>query len=502
MRRKNENIDSLFKDSLKDYSALPDEAVWERISEKLSGKRKFSTLFIVTRIAAGVALVTALGFVLRIILTDPERGRPAYENIVLSDQTDTGQPEQHASPAPSYRDNEREQGITRIPADDTGLETDPIPVDPEKAEQETVAMPVDPTQADQPGNRVQADTDVLQTNAIPEDRTDQTVLADQTALNGMRTVEKDAYMSSPLQWIARRETSMLPVLDEKVMINIQQVVKQRETDIQTGIKMAYESEGISPVNSGKSWVMGGELAPLYSYRHLASDDLDNSQLIELNDVENGIIAYAGGIHVTYEATRRFSIQSGLYYSRYGQEKEVVAQYRSANSDLDQVEQSFAGLAAVSITNSTGVITNSRSANSSNDYLVISSGTSFAYDNLEGISAVQYFDYLEFPLIFRYKLIDRRMDFRLAGGLLTSLLVGNQVYLKQDNDAKYYGETINVRSVNYVGTVGLGIEYPFSENLKINFEPRFGYYLKSIDITSEIKVHPYSFGIFTGVSFRF
>jgi hypothetical protein len=249
-------------------------------------------------------------------------------------------------------------------------------------------------------------------------------------------------------------------------------------------------------------VLGGELAPVYSYRHIASNDLSNGQLNELNESESGILAYAGGINVSYTLSPRFSIQSGVYYSRVGQEKEVVAQYRSANTDFVQTEQNLAELDGVTITNSTGYITSSQPLLNSEDFLVLSSGSSLAYENLDDITAVQYFDFLELPLLFRYKLIDRSVDFRLVGGLLTSVLVGNQVYLKNDDDARYYGKTVSVRSFNYVGTVGLGLEVPFTEGFKINIEPRFGYYLNSVDKNDEIKVHPYSLGIFTGISYRF
>jgi hypothetical protein len=54
----------------------------------------------------------------------------------------------------------------------------------------------------------------------------------------------------------------------------------------------------------------------------------------------------------------------------------------------------------------------------------------------------------------------------------------------------------------VGIIGLGLEYPFSGDFTINVEPRFNYYLNSVDKTHEIKVHPYAFGIFTGVRYTF
>jgi hypothetical protein len=109
-----------------------------------------------------------------------------------------------------------------------------------------------------------------------------------------------------------------------------------------------------------------------------------------------------------------------------------------------------------------------------------------------ISVRQYFDYLEIPLILKYKLIDRKMDFSFSGGMVTNFLFGNS-YLIEDGQSERIGETTEINEINYIGSVGLGIEYPIVTNFAITIEPRFRYYLNAFDEASNIDVHPFSFG---------
>jgi len=105
-------------------------------------------------------------------------------------------------------------------------------------------------------------------------------------------------------------------------------------------------------------------------------------------------------------------------------------------------------------------------------------------------------------IVKYKLIDRKIDFNLQGGLVTNLMVGNKVILMQDGNAEPIGSTGSIRKFNYLGAVGFGIEYPLYKSLAFSIEPRFRYYLNSIDKSDQINVHPYSLGVFAGFTYVF
>jgi hypothetical protein len=49
---------------------------------------------------------------------------------------------------------------------------------------------------------------------------------------------------------------------------------------------------------------------------------------------------------------------------------------------------------------------------------------------------------------------------------------------------------------------MGMEYNFTKNLSLNLEPTFRYYINPYSEISGIKIHPYTFGIFSGLSYKF
>jgi hypothetical protein len=49
---------------------------------------------------------------------------------------------------------------------------------------------------------------------------------------------------------------------------------------------------------------------------------------------------------------------------------------------------------------------------------------------------------------------------------------------------------------------MGMEYNISGKLSLNLEPTFRYYLNPFSVTTGTFIHPYSFGIFSGVMYKF
>jgi hypothetical protein len=52
------------------------------------------------------------------------------------------------------------------------------------------------------------------------------------------------------------------------------------------------------------------------------------------------------------------------------------------------------------------------------------------------------------------------------------------------------------------SLGMGMEYNFSGKLSLNLEPTFRYYLNTFDNVYGSSFHPFSFGIFSGISYKF
>jgi hypothetical protein len=264
------------------------------------------------------------------------------------------------------------------------------------------------------------------------------------------------------------------------------------------------------------WTVGGQLAPLYSYRNVSSDYLDSYVKDQMNSKETGLVTYAAGINVAVSPGRRLSVQSGLYYSKYGQQTDAVNVFTStAESQTysrwdNNPEGTGEETTNILISQSIGTVS------SNDDLLKFNSSINSDQQNSEELryfnvpatpvednpTATQYFEYLEIPLVIKYKLIDRKIDFNILSGISTHFLIGNDLYLDYDDNSSRFSENVTVNTVNYSGSVGIGIEYPILSKLLLNLEPKFRYYINPLVKNPSYNIHPYSLGIFTGISYVF
>jgi hypothetical protein len=116
--------------------------------------------------------------------------------------------------------------------------------------------------------------------------------------------------------------------------------------------------------------------------------------------------------------------------------------------------------------------------------------------------VERIDYVEVPLLLRYKLIDKKFGFSVLGGMSTNILINNNVFIDNGDELVRDGAILMARPVNYNGTVGFGMNYQMNKNLLIGIEPLFKYFMQSYTSNNTITSHPYSFGVFTGMIYLF
>jgi hypothetical protein len=483
MKSNFENIDRLFKTRFEQFEQAPPDKVWEGIAVKLGHNRKKGVIMLIFRIAAGMALLLSLGTGYYFMSRQHQKTSPA---VLATIQADRNLPD-------TIKGRPRARDISNTTA--TGKKS---------------------VQSDrlQPARKIYKGPALLEENST----------GDQSAGKASETTSRarnhNFYTSGDLTTIYHAEQQGTMPVDVPATLSRKAVAPEQVITAEEARALLL-SANENPFDRADAkqdrWTLGGEVAPLYSYRTIASDYLESSTIENLNEAENGVIAYAGGIRIAYAANHRLSIQSGLYYSRYGQEKNNIESYSYNNSQVagDMATQSF----YMAIPNSTGVIQSHGPENTVGSK-GISEGVSADaeinyFANLNGInytdlipvteseiSAEQYFDYLELPLTVKYKIIDRKFDFSLSGGLITNFLVNNVVNLEHNGETSYFGKTDNISEINYLSSVGLGFEYPIIQGLAFSLEPRFRYYLNPIDKSSQINVHPYSFGFFAGLSYIF
>lgn len=88
------------------------------------------------------------------------------------------------------------------------------------------------------------------------------------------------------------------------------------------------------------------------------------------------------------------------------------------------------------------------------------------------------------------------------GLNAGIVVGNDAYIDNQYGKQNIGETQDISPVNLSGTVGVGLNYALGKHFAVAIEPRFNYYLNSINTNSSVEFRPYRLGFYTGVSYEF
>jgi len=439
MVNKQADIDLIFRNGLKDFEVLPPAEVWDHIRPAI---RKKQQPVILLRSAALIAVLFSLGFL-------------AYQMSRLSE-----------------------------PAQNPFLSFDQGPIRPR-------TLPSDP---------------VLEKLIPASDRQTSPAMQDQISLPEPEAeLNNEEYISQPGPDIFT-ETSNLNFRSN--IITPSGIRSVRITDY----SKVNSASGIGDLNSpaideikGKTdrWSLTAMASPTYYMRpDLASSDMAD----QVSSPEQSRISYSGGLSFSYKISKKLSIQSGLYYSSIGNKVDDIRSYAGfSRFDYTKGDHNFEVM-----TTSGPIFTSNPDvflADIGGDR-VVTKYTNDVFDpgkaNLSYInsSLFQNFSYLEMPVFVRYKLIDKSLDFNLVGGLSYNLLINNSVHAMIDGSKYDVGKTAGLNSFMVSSSFGMGMEYSLSEKISLNLEPTFRYYLNPFSNIQSSSARPYSFGVFSGLSYRF
>ncbi|MEA3494762.1 MAG: outer membrane beta-barrel protein [Bacteroidota bacterium] len=257
------------------------------------------------------------------------------------------------------------------------------------------------------------------------------------------------------------------------------------------------------------WLIGGNITPLYSYRNInhgsglweeTNDALVSKNInTSSNNNELPLIAYSGGVELNYNLNNRLSMQTGIGYFQTGQISEEVFVFERRGSSYNNYSVINSSAGAVIADHKSKTTLNELAYKNSQIVGMDAEGSLLFQNNSE---LVQSFEYLEVPLVFKYTIIDKKIKLNILGGFSTSLLVSNDALLVNSYYKQKIGETDNIRSINYNGITGIGINYEITNNMILSVEPKFRYSLNQIDKGNTTSNHPYSLGVYTGCYYSF
>jgi hypothetical protein len=267
-----------------------------------------------------------------------------------------------------------------------------------------------------------------------------------------------------------------------------------------------DAYNLSPVTSyfQNRWTVSAMVSPTYF-----SNIGDGSSAMEkkMSSSEHPVISYSGGFSLSYRLNRRVSIQTGLYYASLDRRVDGINSYsgfrRFNDAKGDHVFEVMTTSGPVYSRNSDVYLQETGSADR-----IVKGYASNTFDpeksNLRYItsSITQNFSYLQMPVLVRYKFIDKALDVNIIGGVSYDFLLDNEVFATAENIRYNVGTTMGLNTLTFSSSLGMGMEYNFSDKISLNLEPTFRYYLNPFNQPVSMKIHPYSFGIFSGFSYKF
>jgi len=463
MNDQTDNSKGFLKDKLGAYQVNPPEKVWESISDQLGGGRsRRSMLILVFAAAASLALAVTLG----IHYFSPDLPQESG----LAEETVQGE----IAPA----DNSEE---ALSPLEEKVIET-----------METSAA----ERSDNTGKTQEAKLSLAMQNQPIAEENEAMIPDEDPSQEQIRDQEQ---------------------ISEQEQVPINEPVSELETPVDSVPVAALTLEENDPLPNEPlpdfmedkkrdvRWMVGAVVSPLYSFR-----DAEANVMAGAGVHESGMLSYSSGIHVNYRRHSRLAFETGIFFNKTGlaidatgiqsfnqQSDYLVFGAGSERADIKAVTNSVGNI----ISNSGEIYVNGYKLNAANTPEAIMDD---ALDRLESPTSgiEQHLDYLELPFNLRYTVIDRTFELQLVGGVSTNFLVNNYVTMQTSNGQEEIGYLSNIRNVNYSGNAGVGMIYHVGKKLNLMLEPRFRYFLNSINDSSLPATRPYSIGLYTSLNFTF
>ena len=476
----NKHIDDLFRDKLKDFMKDPPAEVWDSVVYSLKHQKRILLFRKAWKIAAGIAILLMVGLGWHLVFN---RGT----NVPVITAEDNGK--------------DRDIGIVREPESQIseGKRTD-LPVASLSDEDKIIV-----DAAIIPGKDFQVGTEKVSGQFVQK--------SDHIVFHPDQQFQEEELSAQVWSVLANSMAQIIPPQANQELLSFPR--KQKDLQDSNLFKWDLAETEIS-VSSGEGrWLLSGMAAPEYSYRTLNMKDMAYQEYF--NSTENAVFTWSGGLQIAYKATQRLNIHTGLLFSRSGIHIDHLSTF--GNISPERFLDNYSGIttkAFVNTGNSIGSISTSSSNvvymsyNASSENLDRSNLGSSIVNNVDLTSSLtgldaqltQYFDFIEFPFNLRYRLNSGKVQLNLLGGVSSNLLIGSQVIFTTGGEREKTGKTESIRTVNYSGNLGLSVDYDISDHFMLLFEPRYKYYLNSINEDRLINARPYLFGIFTGLRYKF
>lgn len=463
------NIDNIIREKLENFQTPPPPHIWDNVVSHLAERRRRNRIFYTGWISA--AAVVVLAFLAGWYFNDNLK---SDKNSIVN----------------------RETIQTEKSNIDKTIQT-------ELAEENPLTAKTDTENT----NQINYSETNLQAAVLP---VSSKAVLNKTTASDYKSTSRESFnfkkMSSVNAGVTQNQKIPTELARHRNVITVKSFSEQEQLLIAENINNIKKAE--KPDNN---WKMGMFVAPGYS-SYNASHSASYSQNMTYSG-SDGNANVSGGLSVQYKTSKRWIVESGVYYAQNGQESENSSHLFARNQNADYVSGPsslpyFSNEVRVENNNlamnsTAGVIAfngTPKGAELTGDFEATKTGvTNLVVPNGE---FSQVFEFMEIPIFVRYRVIDSKIGVELITGLNAGIVVSNNAYINNQYGVQNIGETQDISPVNLSGTVGMGVNYALGKNFSVALEPRLNYYLNSINTNSSVDFRPYRVGFYTGLTYEF
>lgn len=215
---------------------------------------------------------------------------------------------------------------------------------------------------------------------------------------------------------------------------------------------------------------------------------------EYQSVERALTTFTSGADISFKVSKRLSFRTGIYMNKRTQLVEGIALREEANGQIKSFSSSSADVA---INFDQIDYTKSSVFNPENEVNPVELSIYSKDFDLR-----QEFNYVEVPLMSKYRLFTFGVDVNLLSGFTAGILTGNKASVSKGENVFWKGTTENLNKVLYSAGAGLGFSYHLGNYMSINLEPLVKYSFTPVNTNKVTYNYPITFGIFSGLSYSF
>ncbi len=503
----NKNIERLFQEKFKDFEVIPQEIVWDNIEAELDKKEKRRVVPFWWKLS-GIAAALLIGFLIanafffsnlteKNNVVNQENKNPVKTNstdkvvpnsikentaIVTSDIKSTDDKSEQSSLKSATNHSENNKGIAYSNEKDKPKNTATTSINQKKStnnadlNQSTIASNDRIVSANLEKKGTVITKNNLVENPIEKAITNQENLVSKDIPNPKTTFENKSTESfhSNESILADKDIKNIDTTKIAVVTNaLEELLKEKEVKKKAEPKL-------------NRWQVATTVAPIYfSSTSGGGSPLDSR--FESNDKEFQP-SFSYGLGVNYSLNKKWSVRTGVNALALEYKTNNVVFFQTVNArQMEHVKSNLQGsMIEVDNKNNSGV----PELNLNSEVIEKFNG-----------SINQKIGYLEVPIEFSYKLMDKKFGIDMITGFSSLFLNENSVSVLSSGETINIGRANNLNTFHFSGNLGIGFRYRFWKAFNANVNPMLKYQMNTFNSDSG-NFKPYAFGLYSGISYTF